>query len=113
MTEPIKGESTEQIPDETWCTSCKVPVAGWVVEFDGPDSEGSYTKILRCPNCNEKSFDHTHGDFGCVLFIVGMAVSMFCAFIWAKLTGVELLASGEQDMSPEGIKGFKKNNFRN
>ena len=31
---------------------------------------------------------------------------MFCAFIWAKLTGVELLAGGEQAMSPEGLKAL-------
>ena len=85
----MKHQDTEPIEGETWCTYCKVPVDEWVVSYE-PNSEG-YDKIRRCPNCNEKCFDHANVGFGLFLFVVGMAIAFGVIALLDLLKDVEIL----------------------
>lgn len=96
MSDPIRAETREPIPGESWCTHCKVPVDEWIVEFVS-GSEG-YEKQHRCPNCGELSFDgSSYGGFMWVLFIVGAALWVGGFFAWFWVTGTEPNWEGKGD----------------
>jgi hypothetical protein len=107
MNNPIRAESREPIPGETWCTHCKVPVDEWVVEFVR-DSEG-YAKQCRCPNCGKPSFDGgDYCNFIWVLLIVGVALWVGGFFAWFWVTGTEpnFEGKGDQGSTHEGFLFF-------
>lgn len=98
MSNPMRAESKEPIPGETWCIYCKVPVDEWIVEFV-EDSEG-YFKVHRCPNCNKKSFNNSgYGNFTLVLFIVGVVLWVGGFHAWFVVTGEEIIWEGKGDQA--------------
>ncbi len=62
-TKPIGSQT---LPDEDWCPTCEKDVDQWDVYMED-DGEGGYTKIHRCPNCDEKALQDQDG---CAYFIV-------------------------------------------
>lgn len=98
--EQYRTTKTELLPDNPMCFECGNTVEEWVVVFEPTAQDDSgYSKLHRCPHCNELCFDDQRANFGCA--VMGLIFFlMFCVF-WRLM---ELL-TGEIKAGEDGYQG--------